>query len=1068
MKHRVAGVSLLLFGSGFTALVYQVAWLRSLRMVFGASTAASSAVVAIFLGGLGFGALLLGRRVDSVDRPLLFYGRLELSIAALAAASPLLVWLVRLSYIGAGGSTALGVFIGTVVRLVLSAVVLGLPTFLMGGTLPAATRSIETDEDSGRTRMALLYGTNTLGAVAGAWSANFVLIERLGTRMTLWSACAVNVAVGLIACAWGARAAEPARASVLPNRQKKKEAGTEKAGRRGAIPGASVRLVLIAAGVVGFAFMLMELVWYRMLAPLLGGSTYSFGLILAVALLGIGAGATAYAARGSARVPTLGTLALTCAIEAAMIAYPFALGDNVALLAILARGMGAFGFSGYVAGWTAITALVVLPASFAAGVQFPVLIALLGRGKEDVGRHVGNAYAANTLGGIIGALCGGFGLLPLLTAPGSWRLVVVLLAALGAVAVVLDRKRSPAPARTAAWCAAAAAVLLATARGPTAAWRHSPIGAGRVQFDRASPNLITQWLNERRRLLEWQKEGIESSVGLLRSSEGFAFALNGKIDGSSRMDAATQVMGGLLGVALQGKTRRALVIGLGTGSTAGWLAQVPSIERVDVVELEPAVLDVGRACAPVNERALQNPRVHVSLGDAREVLLTGRAKYDLIFSEPSNPYRAGIASLFTREFYRSVADRLAPGALFIQWMQAYEVDSETVRTVYATLASVFPSVETWRGKRNDLLLIGSSEPVSVTAPQLRARLAAEPLRGAMEKAWRVTGLEGLAAHYVAGGGLARAIAASGRDLVNTDDRNAIEFALARTLGQAGLFDSEEIRRLARDRGEDRPPIQGDVDWRLVDRDRQATTVAEDSAPARDPDADAQSVARLGAYVAFLQGRLDVVLPAWRAEGRPPDPGTESEVIAEALVQAGDAAAPESIQALAAWQPTEAASLRGRWLARQGRAREAAAELEAAFRGYREDPWPLPIIMKRSLSVAAAMAARQPDVAAGLFEALSQPFSLRLLEDERIEALLQIASYVSLEKYAEVVSRMEPDVPWEHELLRHRAEAYTKTNSPLAERARRDLALFERRESRPFDAGLPRPAPAEPPAPGAAR
>jgi spermidine synthase len=799
--------------------------------------------------------------------------------------------------------------------------------------------------------------------------------------------------------------------------------------------------------------MLMELVWYRMLAPLLGGSTYGFGLILAVALLGIGLGGAAYALRRSGRVPTLTTLGLTCGIEAAVIAVPFALGDSVALLAVLSRSLGAFGFAGYIASWTAVTALVVLPAAFVAGIQFPILIALLGRGRENVGRHVGLAYAANTLGGILGALAGGFGLLPLLSAPGTWRLVAVLLAGLAVLSAFVSRAPSRLPLRAASWLAALAGIALACARGPTAAWRHSPIGAGRVELEKASPNVVTHFLHERRRLIEWQAEGVESSVGLLRTSEGFSFALNGKIDGNSRMDAATQVMGGLLGAVLQPGTRRALVIGLGTGSTAGWLAQVPGIERVDVIELEPSVLEVGRACAPVNAKAMENPRVRITLGDAREVLLTSREKYDLIFSEPSNPYRAGIASLFTREFYRSVRDRLAPAGLFIQWTQAYEVDGQTVRTVYATLSDVFPSVETFRGKRNDLLLVGSLQPVAYSAPALRVRLETEPFRGAMEKAWRVTGLEGLASHYLAGPGLARAIAAQEAGRLNTDDRNRIEFAVARSLGSTALFDSEEIRRLAAARGENRLPIGEEIYWKLVERNRQATTMAEASIPIREADADPQDLARSAAYAGFLQGRLDAVLAPFRAEGRAPDAGTELTMVTEALVQAMDPAAQESLEKLAVSQPTEAASLQARYHWRQGNLQEAVKDLELTYQRYREDPWPLPFVMKRSLSVAADIAAREPSLAPRLYEALAPPFTLRLLEDERVAALLVVASYVSFEKYAQALSGIEPNVPWERPLLSRRAQAYEKIRHPLAARARQDLQLFLKREPRPFDEGL---------------
>ncbi len=209
-------VSLLLFGSGLTALVYQIAWMRELRLIFGFSTAASAAVVAIFMGGLGIGSWILGRRADQAARPLAFYGMLELAIAASAALTPALLWLVRAAYIAVGGSLSLGIAGGTLARLLLSALVLAVPTVLMGGTLPAATRAVETDDDAGRRLLALLYGSNTLGAVAGTLLSTFYLLERIGTHETLWSSCAVNAMVGLAAVLMAGKAPAAEALSAQP------------------------------------------------------------------------------------------------------------------------------------------------------------------------------------------------------------------------------------------------------------------------------------------------------------------------------------------------------------------------------------------------------------------------------------------------------------------------------------------------------------------------------------------------------------------------------------------------------------------------------------------------------------------------------------------------------------------------------------------------------------------------------------------------------------------------------------------------------------------------------------
>ncbi|MGH9364794.1 MAG: fused MFS/spermidine synthase, partial [Thermoanaerobaculia bacterium] len=489
MKSRLLRVAPLLFASGATALVYQVTWMRQLRQIFGFSTAASAAVVAIFLGGLGLGGWLLGRRADKSPRPLLFYGRLELAIAASAAATPALLWLARTAYIALGGSFALGVFAGSLVRLVLTALVLSVPTVLMGGTLPAAGRAVETQEDSGRRHVALLYGVNTLGAVAGAVASTFWLLEVLGTRETLWLACLVNAGVALVAMRLGRslviRGAEegfPEQEAASPSVSLAKDAIAPR------------RFVLAVAASVGFAFTLMELVWYRMLAPLLGGSTYTFGLILAVALLGIGLGGAAFARFGEGRPATIAGLAATCGLEAACMALPYALGDHVALFAAFERSLGGLGFPGYVLSWIEVAGLVVLPAACVAGFQFPLLVALLGRGREGVGRDVGLAYAWTTLGGICGCLAGGFGLLPLLSATGAWVAAVLLLAALSAGALVFSfRFEGRLRPMALPLAALLASFFLLRSAGPTAAWRHSPIGAGRVHLESASPNVVRAW-----------------------------------------------------------------------------------------------------------------------------------------------------------------------------------------------------------------------------------------------------------------------------------------------------------------------------------------------------------------------------------------------------------------------------------------------------------------------------------------------------------------------------------------------------------------------------------------------
>jgi len=1025
-----AAVAALLFGSGFCALIYQTVWMRQFRLIFGASTFATAAVLAIFMGGLGLGSALLGKRADAHPRPLVFYGNLELLIAVSTGLSPLLLWLVAKIYFAIGGSVTLGTFFASMVRLLLSALVLAVPTILMGGTLPAAARAIETSDDAGRRRLALLYGVNTLGAVLGTLDSTFFMLEVFGNRKTLFVAVLLNLIVAITARAWGRAAGSEQRAG-------EEEEAHLLATRRPPLA------VLAAAAVVGFAFLLMELVWYRILAPLLGGSTFTFGLILAVALFGIGLGGAAYSFWGGTRRATAAGFALTCSLEALALALPFVLGDRLAIQQNYLRSLGVLGFHGYVLAWTLLTIVVVLPASFIAGVQFPLLISLLGEGREGVGRHVGLAYAWNTLGAIAGSLAGGFGLLPMLGATGAWKLVVVLLAL---TAIVVRR-----PVSAAIGVASIASVFFAL--GPTAVWRHSGIGAGRAS-KAESINEIRQWANAMRRTLSWDEDGHESSVAVRRGDD-LVFIVNGKVDGSARGDAGTQVMAGMVGAALTPDPRRALVIGLGTGSTAGWLGSVPRMERVDLVELEPAVLRVAADASAVNRDVLHNPKVHIRIGDAREVLLASRERYDIIFSEPSNPYRAGIASLYTEEFYRSAAGRLNRGGVFLQWTQGYEVDAQTIRTIYATIGSVFPNVETWHTDVGDLLLVASQEPIVVDVDRLRARLREQPFLDAMSSAWRVETVEGFLAHFIVGDAFARQVVREEPPL-NTDDRTVVEFGFARGLGEYNRFNSGELTAVARAMGIDRlPRVRGALDWNLVEANR-ASFPYINHLP-RSPSQELQS--RHGAAVRWDHGDLSGTLLQWRSQPFQPVNSAELLILAESLADAGTSEAEFYAEQLRAWRPVDADAVLALLRFRQARVAESAQLLVRALTGARTDPWTSVELLRRTLALAVIVARTRAHTAA-ILDAMDKPFAAAQLEDRRRHHVVAIARELQGcgPRTLAALRALEPWPPWELDMLTLRRDCYERAMDPRAGRANRELEDFLEEERIP----LINPQSAQPP------
>lgn len=1036
-------VPLLLFGSGFCALVYQTTWLREFRLIFGGSTAATAAVLGVFMTGLGVGGIILGQRSETKTKPLAFYARLELFIAISAVLSLLLIVVARYFYIALGGAATMGMFGATIVRLVLAAIILGTPTFLMGGTLPAAVRAVVAREDISRRSVGVLYGVNTLGAVTGALAGTFYCFEHFGNRTTLLLAAVLNVVVAFLAFRVSNSMTESpcdAGRSSQPEREESEIA-------------APPIFVLSSAALVGFAFLLMEIVWYRMLAPLFGGSTFCFGLILAVALFGIGLGGAAYAVFGLKRSASLQFFALTCAAEAFFIALPYALGDRIALLAMALRPLGTLGFHGHVMAWTSLSLIVVFPAAFVSGLQFPLLIALLGRGSKSVGSQTGTAYAWNTVGALIGSLAGGFGFIPLFSAPGVWRMVVVILAVLSIVAALLALRERWSWARiSAALATVALALCMLAARGPTAFWRHGEIGVGRIHKAEAPPNEIKDFMQKIRQRNLWEADGIESSVALTKG--GFSFIVNGRSDGSAKIDAGTQVMCGLVGAALHPHPTKAMVIGLGSGSTAGWLAAMPTIEKVDVVELEPVILRVAKACAPVNHDALNNPKLHVVIGDAREVLLTTREKYDLIASEPSNPYRAGIAGLFTAEYYRSIDRRLQPGGLFMQWMQAYEVDETTIQVFYRTLGSVFANIESWQTETGDLLLVASHEPIRYDAEALRARLAQEPLKSALLAAWRASGLEDFLAHYVGNSDVARTVQQHQPGPVNTDDRTVMEFALARSVNLlSNGFRIDDIRFGAHAAQADRPKVSnGEVDWSRVDEARFLLFTFRDSTEKNQLGLRSGQQSRLEAFDSYTKGDLTGALRSWRAQTNDPDNLTELLMVAECLAEAGDDVALPYIDKLSQLLPSEAEAIRAELAWRQKRPVDAIGGFLKFFSATHDDPWPVDDFIRRSILRAQAIATSDVSKQGTflIYNALRTPLCLYSNDTDRIGTLLTIGFYLDGYKARAyslpAIEALEPNFPWESKFLEARKDCYEAMHDPRAEQAQRDLADFLKHES----------------------
>jgi spermidine synthase len=516
------------------------------------------------------------------------------------------------------------------------------------------------------------------------------------------------------------------------------------------------------------------------------------------------------------------------------------------------------------------------------------------------------------------------------------------------------------------------------------------------------------------------------------------------------------VMAGLVGPMLHPAPKTACVIGLGTGSTAGWLAAVEGMTRVDVAELEPAIIRVAEDCHHVNRDVLHMPNVNLHIGDGRELVMAHDGEpWDVIFSEPSNPYRAGIASLFSQDFYVAAAEKLSDDGVFVQWLQAYEIDPSTVESVYATMASVFPYVETWQGCPNDLLLIASKKPIVHDVARVQARAAQEPYASALARVWGVKGAEGFYSAFLAGDPMARAILAAKPEEISTDDMPRLEFGFARGLGRNAFKLSEAIG-LAKRLGTEQPPVPpGSLDGPQLLEARSARMVASYTL-GDPPPSDNPIVTRARARSAWLDGRLADAREGWRRAG-----DVEAVQPLDLLVIGESAAFTGDVEPLtratgglrAAGREAEAKLIEARLAAKQDRLDDAVALLAQGFVLARSDPWLVPAMVDRALLLATQLATT-PARAAPLWEALKEPFAAHIENDKRLMRRFTLAGALDFATHCvEALEPMEPWVPFTPSFLTDRVRCYQANSHPLLDRALEDVETLVRLGTPEFGGGV---------------
>jgi spermidine synthase len=707
------------FLSGAAGLLYEVVWMRLLGLLFGHTVYAVTTVLAAYMGGLAAGSLLLGRRADRIARPLRVYGLLEACIGLYCLATPLLfagadrLYLKLFTALEPGPATA------AALHLAFSIVLLGVPTTLMGMTLPLLSRAVVERASLAGARVGALYAINTWGAVVGVTGAGFFLLPAIGIQATVWLGVALNAAVALAAVAVDRSA--PAGA-VAPGPA---PAPAERPAPDGAsLPRPATTIALVAIGVSGAASMAYEIAWTRALSLVLGSSTYAFSAMLATFLVGLALGALLVARVLRRRaVGLLGFGAVEVAVSIVVVLMLPLFGELPELFLRFVAVTGLSHGSAVLAQFTGSFLVMILP-TLLIGATFPLVVAALTTALGTVGKDVGRVYGANTVGTIVGSAGAGFFLVPLV---GIQNTVIAAAAAnlAAGVAVLLAAPggRRIRPAAAAAVAAFAALALLLPR------WDRKLMASGVSVYAQSylRPGGGTGGLQDAlgQRQLLFYEEGINTTVSVTRTGEQLRLAVNGKIDGGNGTDMATQILAAHVPAVLAPHARRALVIGLGTGVTAGSLAQ-HGLDAVDVAELEPAMIEAARFFEAENHGVLRDPRVRIVAGDGRHILAAAPTPYDIIVSEPSNPWIAGVANLFTREFYEAARDHLSERGVMIQWVQGYQIFPREMKMVVRTFQSVFPHATMWRGSRSDFVLVASREPVELDLDVVRRRIAESP------------------------------------------------------------------------------------------------------------------------------------------------------------------------------------------------------------------------------------------------------------------------------------------------------------------------------------------------------
>jgi spermidine synthase len=689
-SRRYLPLLLLLFiGSGCSALIYEIVWFQLLELVIGSSAISLGVLLGTFMGGMCLGSLLAPRLIAARRHPLRIYALLELGIGLIG-----ILVLYAMPSLSEAYATRAG---GLLLREAISALCLLPPTFLMGATLPAIARWVKSTSE-GASWLGFFYGGNIAGAVFGSLLAGFYLLRIYDMATATYVAAALNAAVAIIAWALSLWTSHTAAPNDPPSPQ------TTPTGQWPAY---------LAIALSGLCALGAEVIWTRLLSLLLGGTVYTFSIILAVFLFGLGIGSSLGAALSTDPLRSRRVLATCQALLIAAIAWAaYMLANSLPYWpinpALTRNPWHAFQLDILRCIWA------ILPAAILWGASFPAALGtIIPRGKE-AGRTVGAVYAANTVGVILGALAFSILIIPHLGTQNAQRFLIAL-AALAAIILIAPLIRT---FRVGTLATLACLIALAT----LFAWSIPAIPWELIAFGRQLPTIWDHGSPL------YVGEGTSSSVAVTELNGIRYFHVSGKVEASSNdQDMRLQRMLGHIPALIHPNPQSVLVVGCGAGVTAGSFIVHPEVQSITICEIEPLIpAHITPFFAMENHFVLSDPRVHIVYDDARHHVLTTKNKFDIITSDPIHPWVKGAATLYTKEYFELCRKHLNPGGVVTQWVPLYESNSEAVKSEIRTFFEVFPNGTVWSndagGEGYDVLLLGQDGPTLIDMDKLQQRL----------------------------------------------------------------------------------------------------------------------------------------------------------------------------------------------------------------------------------------------------------------------------------------------------------------------------------------------------------